>query len=454
MVMACPRDGAALVPTRDVLGAGTQGQVCPTCAGAMVEWKAAQPFLVKAGLTLDSLQVLVTRGTPGKTASVTCTACGKGPMKAFVFQGVELDVCEQCGSLWFDRGELARLSKGTLGTAAPPPRPKVAGEREESVGVFEMWWDCGYCGTVGLLGASNRFCPGCGAQQDASRRYFPPQGQEAAANVSFDGVDRTCPACQTPNGAKANNCRSCGSPLDGSTGVATVADRASGAPTGRPAPSPSKAGTRWWLWGLAALAVFGCVTCGVALSWKKDVSVTVTSHTWSRDIDVERLTAVPDSAWCDSMPSGAYAVSRSRQQRSTKQLPDGETCTTRDVDRGNGTFERKKECRPKYRDEPVYDEKCSFTVDRWQKDRSLSNSGRGTSPSPSWPEVRLGRTCSSLGCEREGAHHETYSLQLAGADGKSYSCSLSASRWNSVADGVKKPIKIAVLTGIADCDAL
>jgi hypothetical protein len=189
--------------------------------------------------------------------------------------------------------------------------------------------------------------------------------------------------------------------------------------------------------------------------WTKDVNITVVDHTWQREIDVERMQAMHDDSWCDSMPSGAYSVSRSREQRSTNRIPDGEECSTRDVDRGNGTFERKKECHTKYREEAVYSDRCHYTIDRWGKDHTETAKGRDTSPAPQWPEVSLRRSgCSSLGCEREGSRRETYTLDLKGADGKSYSCSVPNAQWQHVADGLKKPIKVGVITDIPECDQL
>ena len=154
------------------------------------------------------------------------------------------------------------------------------------------------------------------------------------------------------------------------------------------------------------------------------------------------------------MPSGAYSVSRTREQRSTKKIPNGEDCSTRDVDRGDGTFERREECRTRYREEPVYDSRCHFTIDRWRVSRTPRASGVGTQPPPFWPQVKLSQTGTSLGAEREGARHEKYTLALKGEDGESYSCDLPEARWGAIADGHKKVIPIGVITGAAECDEL
>jgi hypothetical protein len=318
------------------------------------------------------------------------------------------------------------------------------------VGVFEMFWDCEFCDTKALLGKTNRFCPNCGAPQDAKRRYFPPPGKEVAANTEFDGVDLTCPACQTPNGAKAKCCRHCGSPLTEAARVSLVQQKAPAvtAPQKRAPASPS----RWpyWVGGVAVLLVAFIV---VTLTWKKEVTATVAGHSWERVIDVEELRAQNSSSWCDAMPSDAYDVSRHREQRSTKQIADGKECHTENHDRGDGTFERREVCKTKYRDEPVYDDKCSYRIDRWEHARSV-RAGGGLLDEPTWPALQLTRACASLGCEREGPHHETYTVKLTSSEGHSYACDEPQPQWKRFVEGHAYPLKIRVIGGGADCDSL
>jgi Zn-finger nucleic acid-binding protein len=450
----CPRDGTPLTPTKDVFGPGTKADVCQKCTGVMVDWDTGQKFFTSLGLSLTDLQTMVRHAAekPRNTQPLACTSCGKGAMRPMVHKGIELDLCESCGSAWFDRGELQRVSGSKLGGGLAAAEKPVAGERGKVVGVYEMWWDCAYCDSKALLGKSNRFCPNCGGQQDATRRYFPPPGKETAANTQYDGTDKSCPACQTPNGAKAHNCRNCGSPLDGAGEVARVADQSTNAPKPGQAPAAKKKSKLPWILGGIALVLVAF--CLVAAFWTKDVACTISSHSWERTIDIEQLRAEQDSAWCDSTPSGAYSVSRRREQRSTRQIPDGETCTTRNVDRGDGTFERREECKTKYRSEPVYDDRCYFTIDRWKVVRTAKANGQGTSPGPSWPQVVLSRTGSSLGSEREGGRNEKYTLHLTGADKKTYQCTQGFARWNALPDGHKKVIPIGVLTDHPECDKL
>src|SRR5262249_25412891 len=151
----------------------------PKCGGGSTSALGARWFLKELGLE-KFWPELVQSGEAklkGKSA-ITCARC-VGPCQLVVLRGVELDVCQACGAAWFDGGEVQRLSR--------PDKPGNV------VGVFEMFWDCEFCDTKALLGKTNRHCPSCGAPQDAKRRYFPPEGQEVAANTTYDGADLTCP---------------------------------------------------------------------------------------------------------------------------------------------------------------------------------------------------------------------------------------------------------------------
>jgi Zn-finger nucleic acid-binding protein len=326
---------------------------------------------------------------------------------------------------------------------------RQADESSEVVGVFEMFWDCAFCDSKALLAASNRFCPNCGAQQDAKNRYFPPPGKEVAANVAFDGVDVTCPACQTPNGALAHHCKNCGSPLESSDQVATVAARSERPAQAAPAVDTSaKTGTRWWLWALGAVALLCCFFSAVATLWTKEENMKVVGHSWSREMAVEAIRPVPSSAWCDSLPMGAFSVSRHREQRSSRQIADGQDCSMRDVDRGNGTFERRRECRPRYRSEPIYADKCDYLMNVWTTVRSDTAQGRSLMPGPSWP------ASTASGGERTGSRSEHYTVELQDEKGQRHSCEVNESVWQAAAEDSQKKIDVGVLLGQLNCKDL
>ena len=349
---------------------------------------------------------------------------------------------------------------------------------------YEMLWDCPSCGTKKLLGKTHRRCPNCGAAQDAKKRYFPPPGEEVPVEGHvFVGVDWACGACQTPNSRAADYCINCGHPREGNADVALVTedgaaatkDISPGAAPEEPGPSEPAAGipfaaerreeeakpaergffrrsaARLLGGGAAALVAF----FALAVLWTEKVEVAVERHEWVREIDVERMAARPDSAWCDSMPGDAYNVSRTREQRSSRQIADGEECHDVRRDNGDGTFSTSRECSTKYRSEPVYDDRCHYTVNRWGLDRTARNSGAGLSPEPSWPALSL-RSGGCLGCEKEGARRETLTVRLRGRKNraKTWSCVIDHPRWRMLGDGQLTQIEVRVLTGGAVCDTL
>lgn len=438
----CPNCSAPLNPNGSLFGPGKPGLQCTACETSFAPGDVTRYLFELAGIPLSDLSSAVERGQTNGASPRTCPVCEK-PLARFTLKGIELELCSECGTTVFDPGELYRLTSGKLGKA--PPAPKQ--------GVFEMLWDCEHCDTRSLLGKTNRFCPVCGAPQDPKRRRFPEPGQEVAANTEYDGADASCPACSTANGAKAKHCRHCGSPMDGSKQVARVADQLDGQSLKPVVETPAPVKKKRWPFVLGGLVTLFCGFCGVATLWTKPSKATVSSHTWERAIDIEQFTAVNDDAWCDSMPSGAYSVSRSKKQRSTNKVADGQTCSTRNVDRGDGTFERKQECQTKYREEPVYDDHCSFRINRWEKHHTLTAKG-SLRESPAWPAVSGLNAGSALGSEREGPRHETYTLGLSGPAKESWSCELPQARWQGFAEGSSLDVKVRVMTGGIDCSSL
>jgi len=341
---------------------------------------------------------------------------------------------------------------------------------------YQMLWDCPYCGTKKLLGVDHRHCPSCGATQDPELRYFPSDDDKVAVeDHEFTGADRTCGACGTANSAKAAHCVNCGSALDDAGAVRTRADKVSAsgfegetasdarvdfqqqkAPAQPEAPPKKKRGKLACAVGCALLLlVIAIVAALAAVLWKKPTAVEVSGHSWERAIDIEEYRAVSDSDWCDSKPSGAYSVNSERKVRSHNKVEDGEDCVTRRVDKGDGTFTEKRECTPRYREEPVYDDWCSYKVDRWTVDRTAEASGASLTDTPAWPSVKLSKTGTCKGCEREGARRETYTVHFASTtDGKTHECEFGQSAWATYAVGSRWQSKAGVLTGKLDCGAL
>ena len=331
---------------------------------------------------------------------------------------------------------------------------------------FEMLWNCSFCGAQKLLGKTHRRCPQCGAPQDAASRYFPAPGEEVLASAhQYVGVDWACAACTSPNSRAASFCGNCGNARAGNAAVARIQDAppvaapAAGG-TAPPAAPPLARRSKWsrvrLVVGSLSLALLSF--CVVAVCWQKDVEVKVEQHAWSRDIELEQLNATSDSSWCDSMPSDAYSVSRSRKVRSNQDVADGETCHTVRSDNGDGTFSTSEKCATKYRSEPVYDDQCSFTIDRWQVTSTAHEQGAGLSPERSWPALSILRPGSCRGCQRAGARRERLELQLRGTHGKdagqTWKCEVDEARWQKLQDGDVRVVRALVVTGGPLCSTL
>ncbi len=82
---------------------------------------------------------------------------------------------------------------------------------------YEMLWDCKFCRTPKLLGLTHRYCPVCGAPQDAEARYFPSDEEKVLVkDHQYFGKDLVCEHCNTFNSRNSQHCRDCGAPLQSS----------------------------------------------------------------------------------------------------------------------------------------------------------------------------------------------------------------------------------------------
>ncbi|MDF3821193.1 zinc ribbon domain-containing protein [Leptospira sp. 96542] len=343
----------------------------------------------------------------------------------------------------------------------------MAGEK-----IYEMLWDCEYCGSKKLLGKTHRHCPQCGATQDPNRRYFPSESEKVAVTDHvYYGADKVCPFCQTPNGAKATFCGNCGGSLDGSVSVKRKQDLPESPDTSSELPKDSLAfenskfikphpkTPKWVLWALGSLVFFGIGFFCLGVFWTEKVELELTQHEWTRSIAIDKFKPVSESEWCDSMPRGSYNVSRSRAVRSYNQVPDGQECRTVRSDRGDGTFAESESCSTKYREEPVYDSMCSYSIDKWVFDRNSEAKGFGTNEEPYWPIPKI-RECSTdrIDCERLGGRSEKYVIhfiEVSGdTKGEKHDCEYKENEWKSL-----KPNKVyisdkSVIFNYITCDTI
>ncbi len=313
-------------------------------------------------------------------------------------------------------------------------------ERTESKGFFEMLWDCDHCEAKGLLAKSQRHCPECGAKQNPDKRYYPKEGEEQAiTGHAYEGSDRHCPSCEAPMGAKAKSCTTCGSPLDGAKQVKTVASAT------LPPPKPR----RW----PKVVIILGVIALVIFLIWfflirTKVATMKVTGHEWTRTVGIDEFADLPSEGWRDAMPSDARLPQCERKERTTKQVPDGETCKEEKVDKADGTFEKVNKCKPKYRDEPVYDDYCRYRVSRWHQVDERKLSGNGLAPQ--WPTQDLPSVQANdfLGAKRQGKRTETYILVF---DGKR--CEVPEAKWRGFTDGQAVKVEVRARSGELVCDS-
>lgn len=340
-------------------------------------------------------------------------------------------------------------------------------------GVYEMLWDCKFCGTKKLLGKTHKFCPVCGAQQDATWRYYPSDDEKVAVkDHKFVGADKVCPNCSSLNTADAEFCTRCGAPQSAASSVKAMAARQAAGTIGTPGVSfltedldarqmaekygppkqtQAKARPKWLPYAIGAV-VIGIVAFALfAIFAKRDESGYVSAFDWERTIDVERYSAVSGSQICPA-PADAYNVTRNYEQVGTRQVPDGESCTSRQVDQGDGTFRSEQVCTTKYRSEPVYDYVCYYTVNRWGYSRTSRAEG-DKSAAPVWPATNVSG-CLTLGCEREGTRREHYRVTITGDNDRTYTCDLPFETWQDTALESTFTFKVRIIGGGIDCSTL
>ena len=317
---------------------------------------------------------------------------------------------------------------------------------ERDLGTYQMLWDCPFCGVTGLLGLDHRHCPACGAAQDEATRYFPAEADRVAVvDHRYHGADVDCPSCSTPNAALSKHCVNCGMGLGEAAAVARVD---ASPPKDGPAPKEKKGGFGFGTLLLGAVALMVAYIL-INTCTSKDVVVTVSARAWERSVQIERLGESPRGGWCDALPEGVSNPTRSRKVRGQEQVPDGETCVQKQRDNGDGTATAYEDCTPRLRSVDVEDDWCSWTGRAWGISRNETAAGVDA---PSWPAVTLAKEGDCLGCERELARTESYSVTLTGDDVST--CTFSEARWNAFTVGSRWTGEGAGLNGAVRCATL
>ena len=321
---------------------------------------------------------------------------------------------------------------------------------------YEMLWDCAACGAKGLFAKSQKHCPLCGSVQDPEKRYFPEEGQEVEVQGHrYVGADWHCGYCQSPNAAAALFCANCGAPKEGNKEVRLKQELP--AEEAAPQPVQAKASSGFPLFKIVlVLLIVGAGFFLARFLWKTEETVKVAALNWSREIDIERYAAVDESQWCKDLPNGAYSIRRTQEESGKKKIPDGETCKDIKTDKGDGTFTKKHECTPKFREVPQMADKCHFRINRWKVVRAEKAQGAQGTP-PAWPSPRLFMAntifANAMGNERLGGRREAFSVQVQAKNGELLSCSLDAAVWSGLKVGEAVSVKRRASGGV-DCSEI
>jgi hypothetical protein len=323
---------------------------------------------------------------------------------------------------------------------------------------YEMLWDCQFCGTNANLGLTHRFCPSCGAPQNPASRYYPSDADKIEVkDHQFVGIDVTCPACNELNSAASEFCGQCGSPLTAGARASTLEAQIAGGGLqfestgsrdvvkeqfdaemqriGVQQPDKPKNGGLNIKWIAIGVAVVAMIVAAIGfLTAKVEGSLVVSGHEWERSIDVQEYRNFTERNWRDSRPSGDNVVMGAcvREQRSTNRVPDGQECHTERQDQGDGTYRERQVCETKYREEPVYDQMCSWSGQRWQHVDTLEASG-DLNDVPHWPDTNLNcENQSRVGCERATNQQEHYWVLYQDDEKKDYRCDYPQLEWSAI----------------------
>lgn len=338
--------------------------------------------------------------------------------------------------------------------------------------VREGRWDCQYCGEKAIRGRG-KACPNCGRSRPAGTKfYLSKEGEEELEDKKLVeqaqiGPDWICEFCGSSNPANVDICQACNAPREGVSPKQEVKQYALGAaptsgdmdldaPVERPSATPpkkSKAGPAIGVFGAVAgiLILCFCILAAFLVFGSQNAEATVTGFSWQRTIAVESFQTVVEEDW--DVPPGGTILSQEEEIREYEQVLDHYETRTREVservqvgertyvcgqrDLGNGFFED-VECsepvyetqyrtetyeEPIYRQEPIYDTKFTYEIDKWVPTRT--EAAGSNDHLPIWPETNL------AGNEREGERTEVYIIYFTDEDGKEFEYETNESEWRS-----------------------
>lgn len=297
--------------------------------------------------------------------------------------------------------------------------------------IIRGYWSCNACNSKDLDGLIDE-CPNCGRRKPQDIRYYIKQGSTDElteeelnnAGISVEECDGkhtewVCNYCNQLNNWKDTSCTACGGEKADATHEYGMRNIKTEHPDNSPEipdttetttfskiETPSFQIKRKENLFLAVLGI-SIITFFLFLFWPIKEQVTVTGHSWERNISIEEERTVKEDGW--SVPSGGRIYDEQREIRSYKNVVDHyetvvEQKSRRVIDHydtsysykdnGNGTFTPVKEKtpvykteyytetkqKPVYRQEPVYDTKYYYEIEKWFIVDNYLSSGNGKEP--------------------------------------------------------------------------
>lgn len=195
---------------------------------------------------------------------------------------------------------------------------------------------------------------------------------------------------------------------------------------------------------LFAMMLGVLAAAAVDLSCSTTEAMTVSSHTWTRSIAIQRWAHVTRSGWCDDVPPGATIRQRSSRTAALGRIPHRST-----HDHHRSVPHRTRAW-------------CTYEVDDWQNEPPAVASG--TDDPRTWPQAPSPDACPekpALGCVRGGARTEILALGLDPADSAEpaagsakLTCPVSEPAWHAHAVGDPLDVQFSVLFHRPRCAAI